>query len=571
MKNKDIIKLLSSTVIFMELHAENDFKIKSYTNAIYNLERISQKLEKLTLSELETIDGVGKSIAKAIDEINHNGFYSKLNELSSNTPIGLKKLMKLRGLGAKKLKTLWSELGIDSAQTLAKAIKDGLLKNLKGFGDKTIQNISDILVFSNEVDGYIHFADAEIKANELKHLVESQMESVKIEFAGKLRRKWDVINQLEFVIAADSPMLIDKTLSSLKELKKMPSTSGLFTWRGQLLGEEPIEVVFYFSTLEKFISTLFLKTGAQSHLSYSNGETTLKKVAESDSYNSEEEIYSRLNLSYCAPEIREGSWELELSINNSLPELIEYKDLTGVLHNHSKYSDGENTLEEMVEQCQKMGYTYLGISDHSKAASFYANGMFEETVKKQHLEIDQLNKKLAPFKIFKGIEADILSDGSLDYDNETLATFDFVVASIHGGLQMDINKATNRLLNAIANPYTTMLGHMTGRLLLLRRGYPVDHKTIIDACAKYGVIIEINAHPKRLDIDWRWVHYALEQGVMLSINPDAHAIDGFKDMYYGVCVGRKGGLTIEKTFNTKTAEEIETYFSKRKLSMMSSG
>ena len=565
MKNKDIIKLLSSTATFMELHGENDFKIKSYTNAIYNLERISSQLEKLTLSKLESIDGVGKSIAKSIDEINNNSSYTKLDELQKKTPLGLKKLLKLRGLGVKKLKTLWNELGIEDATSLEKAIDEGLLSNLKGFGAKTIQNISEILVFAKEVENYIYYADASVLANNIKKWVESNIPSVKIDFAGKLRRKWDVINQLEFVIAAENLILIDKTLSGFEGVKKTPSKSGLFTWRGQTIGEEPIELVFHFSTIEKFTSTLFLKTGSQSHLNISNNGTSLKKMAESNAFDSEEHIYNESGLSYCPPEIREGTWEVGPAKTNSLPQLIEYNDLKGVLHNHSKYSDGENTLEEMAAMCQKMGYSYLGISDHSKAASFYANGMFEDTVRKQQLEIDDLNESLAPFKIFKGIEADILGDGSLDYDDETLETFDFVVASIHSGLQMDVAKATNRLLIAIANPYTTMLGHMTGRLLLLRKGYPIDHKTIIDACAKYGVIIEINSHPKRLDIDWRWINYALEQGVLLSINPDAHSTDGFKDMYYGVCTGRKGGLTKERTFNAWNIGEVETYFRERKL------
>ncbi len=569
MKNKEIIKLLSSTVSFMDLHGENDFKTKSYTNAIYNLERTNQKLESLTLEELENIDGVGKSIAKAIDEINHTGNYNKLKDLKKNTPIGLKKLLKLRGLGAKKLRTLWSQANVVDAHSLKKAIYNGELKNLKGFGDKTIANISEVLVFAKEVEGYIYYADAEKIANEIKAKIEAILEDVKIEFTGKLRRKWDVINQLEFVVGHEKLMLIDMALLKFETLEKNKSKSGLFTWRGIVIGEEPIEVIFHFTSIEKFYNTLLLKTGSQTHITHQFKNGSLKKIAELKPFASEEEIYKELNIAYCKPEIREGNWELELAQNDNLPNLIEYNNLKGVLHNHSNYSDGENTLEEMVEQCKQMNFAYLGISDHSKAASFYANGMFEETVKKQQLEIDELNKKHAPFKIFKGIEADILSDGSLDYDNETLATFDFVVASIHGGLQMDITKATNRLLTAIANPYTTMLGHMTGRLLLLRKGYPIDHKTIIDACAKHKVIIEINAHPKRLDIDWRWVNYALEQGVLLSINPDAHSTDGFKDMYYGVCVGRKGGLTKERTFNTWKLEEVETYFINKKFKVES--
>lgn len=564
MKNKDIIKLLSTTAAYMELHGENDFKIKSYTNAIYNLERIDQKLAPLELADLEKIEGVGKSIAAAIYEINTTGKYTKLEELIEQTPAGLRKLMKLRGLGSKKLKTLWTELNIDSVESLEKAINEGALTKLKGFGAKTVDNISELIGFAKETEGWVHFAVAEQLANGIKEEVSKALPKAKIEFAGKLRRKWEVINQLEFVLGYDDFSKVNQAIDTIDSLSKTPEKCGPFTWRGITDTEDAVEVVIYLTPIEKFYSTLFLKTGAPQHLAKPFGETNLKEVASAQLYDSEQAIYSNLGLAYCEPEIREGTWELEPAQSNKLPNLLEFEDLKGVLHNHSTYSDGENTLEEMVDQCKKMGYTYLGISDHSKAAHFYANGMYEDTVKAQQEEIDKLNKELVPFKIFKGIEADILADGSLDYDTKTLSSFDFVVASIHSGLNMDEEKATQRLLTAIANPYTTILGHMTGRLLLMRKGYPVNHKAIIDACAEYNVIIEINAHPKRLDIDWRWVHYALEKGVTISVNPDAHAIDGFKDMYYGVCVGRKGGLTKEKTFNTWDVNKVDTYFKNRK-------
>jgi DNA polymerase (family 10) len=246
-----------------------------------------------------------------------------------------------------------------------------------------------------------------------------------------------------------------------------------------------------------------------------------------------------------------------------LKDVVEYKHLKGILHNHSTYSDGKNTLEEMALYCKELGFEYLGISDHSKSA-FYANGLYEEKVRKQQEEVDRLNKKLAPFRIFKGIESDILHDGSLDYDAPVLASFDFIVASVHSGLKMDEQKATQRLVRAVENPYTTILGHPTGRLLLRREGYPINHKKVIDACAANGVVIEINANPWRLDMDWHWVPYALEKGVMISINPDAHQRDGYHDMVYGLHVARKGGLLRHMTFNALSAEEIEHYFIKKK-------
>ena len=261
----------------------------------------------------------------------------------------------------------------------------------------------------------------------------------------------------------------------------------------------------------------------------------------------------------CAPSISESSFTIE----NPPPELLSLEDLKGPFHNHSNYSDGAYTIKQLADYCIEQGYEYLGLSDHSKSA-FYANGLQEFQVAKQHEEIDKLNEELAPFKIFKGIESDILNDGSLDYENDVLASFDFIVASVHSNLNMDIQKATQRLIKAIENPYTTFLGHPTGRLLLRRKGYPVDHKKIIEACAANNVIIEINANPWRLDIDWRWVHFALDNGVVLSINPDAHEIEGFGDMKYGVYTGRKGGLTSEMTFNTWPLEKVENYLKDRK-------
>jgi DNA polymerase (family 10) len=257
--------------------------------------------------------------------------------------------------------------------------------------------------------------------------------------------------------------------------------------------------------------------------------------------------------------LREGLNEISLAKENKIPKLVELSDLKGILHNHSTYSDGLNTLKDMALHCKELGYEYLGMCDHSQSA-FYANGLKADRVLEQQKEIDELNVKLAPFKIFKGIESDILNDGSLDYPVEVLKTFDFIVASVHSNLKMNEEKATARLLKAIENPFTTILGHPTGRLLLSRPGYPIDHKRIIDACAANKVIIELNAHPYRLDIDWRWIQYCLEKGVKISINPDAHEKSGYQDMYYGVCAARKGMLTKEMCFNAMGRVEMEQYF-----------
>ncbi|HWK98367.1 MAG TPA: hypothetical protein VNQ55_00405, partial [Parapedobacter sp.] len=318
---------------------------------------------------------------------------------------------------------------------------------------------------------------------------------------------------------------------------------------------------FFPSDPHSFFRQLLITTGSDEHLRQLDELLTEPQLPD---FDSEEAIYKSVGLPYIQPELREGNNEITLAKNSALPNLVSYADLRGTLHNHSTYSDGVNTLEEMALYCRdELQLEYLGICDHSRAA-VYAKGMNIERVQEQWVEIDTLNANLAPFRIFKGIESDILGDGSLDYPDEILAGFDFVVASIHSNLKMDKERATDRLIKAIENPYTTILGHPTGRLLLSRPGYPLDYQRIIDACAAHGVIIEINANPLRLDLDWHWQRYAIEKGVLLSINPDAHRNSGFHDMQYGVHVARKGGVPPHNCLNTFSVDAIADYFNQRK-------
>src|SRR5690606_14993750 len=313
-----------------------------------------------------------------------------------------------------------------------------------------------------------------------------------------------------------------------------------------------------------FVRETLLRTGSRNHLLAPVLDyPSLAAFFRSKTFDSELQAYQEAGLAYIAPELREGQFEIALAREGKLPVLLELEDLRGSLHNHSTYSDGKHTLRDMATYCQSLGYEYLGIADHSRSA-FYAGGLDIERVAEQQREIEVLNRELAPFRVFSGIESDILVDGSLDYPDDILASFDFVVASIHSALSMTRQKATSRLIKAIENPYTTILGHPTGRLLLRRDGYPIDHQAIIDACAANDVVIEINANPWRLDLDWRWIRYAIEKGVRLSINPDAHEKEAYADMRYGVLVARKGGLTREMTLNALSADALTIYFEARK-------
>ena len=563
MDNKTILKQLKLQAALMELHDENSFKIRGYQNAVFNLDKIDIELGNLSLAELEKIDGVGKSIATNINEINQRGVSIALEEYLKNTPEGIVELLDMKGIGPKKIKVLWKELGIESGHELKEAANSGLVAKLKGFGEKTQQTIINALEFKEANANKLHYAEAEKLAEIVMAEIREIAPDIKIEVTGALRRKMEVIEVIDLIVGTDNIETIEDALDDAENFEQIIEESGPITWRGSYKALR-IPIQLSFCEKEDFVKEQFLRTGSNLHLSLEvKDKLTLKDIVRQHDFASEKEIYAAAGLREIVPEMREGTFEIEAAKNGKLPELVEMKDLKGILHNHSTYSDGKHSLEQMAQHCKDLGYEYLGICDHSKSA-FYANGLYENRVIQQHEEIDQLNEKLAPFKIFKGIESDILYDGQLDYTDDVLASFDFIVASVHSILNMNIEKATQRLLTAIENPYTTILGHPTGRLLLRREGYPIDHKMVIDHCSKHNVVIEINANPWRLDLDWRWVHYALEQGVKLAINPDAHEMDGYQHMYYGLLAGRKGGLTADMTFNALSAEEIGKYFAERK-------
>lgn len=547
----------------MELHDENSFKIRGYQNAVFNLDKSDVDLMTLSLKELEQLDGVGKSIAATVFQIATNGISEGMQQYLEDTPEGIVELLDIKGIGPKKIKVLWKELGIESGHELKEAANSGLVAKLKGFGDKTQLAIIQALEFKEANANKLHYAEAEALSAEVVEILTGLSLVKDISPTGELRRKLEIIDKIELLVSGDSFDALEEAISSLPNFNQNLKNSGPRTWSGKFK-EHLIPCEFTFTKPDTFIKDLFLRTGSSLHISIPVlGTETLRTLANTRTFTSEKELYLAANMDYIEPELREGMFEIQAAKNHSLPKLVEMEDLKGILHNHSTYSDGKHSLEQMATYCKELGYEYLGICDHSKSA-FYANGLDENRVKDQHEEIERLNEKLAPFKIFKGIESDILYDGQLDYADDVLASFDFIVASVHSVLKMNKQKATQRLLTAIENPYTTILGHPTGRLLLRREGYPIDHKAVIDHCAKHNVVIEINANPWRLDLDWRWVNYAIEKGVMLSINPDAHQMEGYHHMKFGLLAGRKGGLTKEMTYNALSMKEISTEFEKKK-------
>ena len=547
----------------MELHDENAFKIRGYQNAVFNLDKSDVDLTILSLSELEGLDGVGKGIAATINEINQTGTSAALSQYLDDTPQGIVELLDIKGIGPKKIKVLWKELGIESGYELKEAANSGLVAKLKGFGEKTQNTLLKALEFMEANANKMHYAEAEKVAEQIKAALKELLSGQQVEEVGELRRKMEVIDTIELLVTSDDIDASEDKINETEGFQQDAKTSGPVTWRGYYQ-DFKVPVCLYYSSPDKFTADYFIRSGSVGHLNAKVTESSsLRDLVMEGDFADEKAIYEAAGMDFVTPELREGLFELEAAKNKNLPELVEMGDLKGILHNHSTYSDGKHSLRQMAEYCKELGYEYLGICDHSKSA-FYANGLDEGRVAAQHKEIDELNEELAPFKIFKGIESDILYDGQLDYDDDVLASFDFIVSSVHSVLNMNLQKATQRLLTAIENPYTTILGHPTGRLLLRREGYPIDHKAVIDHCAKHNVVIEINANPWRLDLDWRWVHYALEQGVKLAINPDAHEMDGYHHMYFGLLAGRKGGLTKTMTFNALSKEEIEAHFTQRK-------
>jgi DNA polymerase (family 10) len=557
--NKEIAGMFKLAGKLTELHDGNDFKVKSYMANAFKIERLPQPLEYMSAEEIAKIEGIGKGTHTKINEIISSGTLKDLDELIAQTPVGVLEMLSVKGLGPKKVRTIWKELEVESVGELLYACNENRLVTLKGFGEKTQDEVIKSIEFLQANTSKFLYAKLEPVALQLIEAIEKSGVAEQVSLTGEIRRRCSELEKIELIATIPDKSKFLIFIESIKHpeqefiLSFAEENSGV-SLSFILNNSIPVKIF----TCEKidFYSTIFKTTGSAQHLE-------LLGNPQVDKETSEEEIYKKAGWNFIIPELREGKFEKQFNEQNKLKDIVELSDLRGILHNHTTYSDGVHTLEQMANYCKELGYEYLGISDHSQYA-VYAKGLKPEQIIQQHKEVDFLNEKLKPFRIFKGIEADILPDGSLDYNDEILASFDFTVASIHSAMKMDEAKATVRLIRAIENPHTTILGHPTGRLLLSRPGYPIDHKKVIDACAANNVVIELNANPHRLDIDWIWIPYCMEKGVMISINPDAHKMEGYHDMHYGSLAARKGGLTKQMTFNALSLEEIEKWFLEKK-------
>ncbi len=546
----DMFNLLSK---LMDIHQENSFRSKSYGAGAYAIEKLPVELETIPREKIATLKGIGESSAKKIQEILDTGKLDALETLIHKTPPGVLEMLQIKGLGPKKISTIWKEMEIESIGELLYACNENRLTLYKGFGAKTQQNVAEAIEFFLRHQGHFLFAEIEQYVARLQEVLQDQFPTNQLGLCGAYARQEPTLESVNWVTDLESSTLV----RFLTENNFVVKENNVDTTIAQ--SEEGIKLQFHHVPPASYSAELFRKTGSDAFVKRWYERFPESLVAPSN----EREIFETASIHPIPDYMREKSDIIEKSSVEYFKDIIQVEDIVGIIHSHSNWSDGSNTIEEMAMACIEQGFEYLVISDHSKTA-FYANGLSEDRIKAQHQYIDELNKKLAPFRIFKSIESDILNDGALDYTDALLGTFDLVIASVHSNLKMNEEKAMMRLMKAIENPYTTILGHPTGRLLLSRKGYPIDHEKIIAACIANKVVIEINAHPRRLDLDWTWVERAQEMGALLSINPDAHHIDGYRDIRYGVLAAQKGGLKKQNNLSSFGLQQFEQFLLNRR-------
>ena len=541
----DQFSLLSK---LMDIHQENSFKSKSYGSAAFSIEKLPLQLEAVPKEQIASLKGIGDSTARKIIEILETGKLSALEELIAKTPEGVLEMMQIKGIGPKKISTIWKEMGIEGLGELLYACNENRLLLYKGFGEKTQKNVKEAIEFYFRHQGHFLYADIETYALHMLEVLASQFKENTFLLCGDFVRQMPTLEKLCWVTDCNGQLL------SVFLSQNGFETSSLADDVMHAKGIENVLLEFQISPTDQLQKRSFILNGAEAFVN----EWLNKYPNSLDDMRTDLDAFTAASVHYIPSFLRENPAIIEQAIIESVMDVVQPTDIKSIIHSHSDWSDGTNTIEEMAKACIDKGFEYLVISDHSKSA-FYANGLTEERVKAQHQYIDELNRKYAPFKIFKSIESDILNDGSLDYSENLLGTFDLIIASVHSNLKMNEEKAMQRVLAAIENPFTTILGHPTGRLLLSRKGYPLDHEKIIDACIANKVVIEINAHPRRLDLDWTWVARAQEKGALLSINPDAHNVEGYKDIRYGTLAAQKGGLKKENNLSSFNLANFEAY------------
>jgi DNA polymerase (family 10) len=551
MNKFDIARALDEISSYVELSENNRFRALAFERAAHSIRALDAEPADLIASgELVKTPGIGKATAAIVEELVRTGTSKYLDDLRAQYPPGIFELLRVPKLGLKKIGILHQKLGIGSLDELEEAARAGRVAGLPGFGAKTEQYILGGIEKARRRESHFLLPVGVEVGEQIREHLAAIEEIEDAEVSGSVRRRLEVIRNVNIVIATRAQEKVVQALSKILERIERIDDDTV-----KAFARNEIDVWIHFAKPEAFGATLLTTTGTPEFVT-----AFLDRGGKLGRARTEKELFDKAGLAYVDPERRENGDDLK---HKRRRRLVEVSDLRGTFHVHTTFSDGRNTMQEMLRSARDRGFEYVGISDHSPAA-FYAGGLSVETLRLQHKEIATNEREVAPMRVFRGTEADILPDGVIDYDSKTLAKFDFVIASIHSRFQMTKDEMTERMLRALDNPYVTFLGHLTGRKLLSRDGYTVDYERIFEKAAARGVMIEINGNPNRLDIDWRHIRRALDLGVGFSINPDAHSIHEYAALISGTWVARKAGLTAKEIFNTKPVEEVAEYLKKRR-------
>jgi len=562
MDKRDAAHLLEQIAAYLELKGENTFRVRAYQNAARAVAHYpGDLLEGLVTGDLAQSRGIGPGTLAIIEEAARTGRARVLEDLRAEIPSGLVEMMRISGLGVTKIRQIHDSLAIDTIADLEAAARDGRLARLPRFGPRTAEKILKGIEYLRRAEEFHLFHHARDEGYRLAAALADLPGINRVELAGSLRRRRELIRDLDLVVETDHPGadLADRLGSVVGVDDFVGKSPEAFTIR---FASDTV-VDLYLSPPERFGWELLRATGNPAHLEQLRARAkALGLTWDADGLrrdgallpcSSENDVYAALDLDYVPPELREGTDEVAAAADRRLPHLIEAGDIRGFLHCHTTYSDGTSTIEEWACAAADAGYEYIGITDHSGAAT-YAGGLYADSIPDQHREIDEANRTTPHLRVLKGVEVDILEDGSLDYDPVTREQFDFVIASVHNRFAQSSGEMTDRILRALDDPTMTILGHPTGRLLLSRDPYPMDLPAILARAADRGVAVEINAHPQRLDLDWRMVRTALELGVTISLGADAHNTQGMSNMDLGLGIARKGGLTAAHVLNCRSLD-----------------
>ena len=576
MTKEQITSVLERIAILLELKEENPFKIRAYTNAARAIETFGGNIANFQDEEaLAKIPGIGKSIAEKIKELAATGSLKYFEELSAEFPPGIMELFSLSGLGAKKIQGLYDQLGISSIEQLQKACEDGRVAELPGFGETTQQKLCDAIAKRASHAGSFQLGQVAAEAETLRSDLAAHSDALQVDIAGSYRRRKEILHDLDLLVATKNPAaimqffvshpLVESTIAHGPTKSSVRLRSGVqCDLRVVSTAEYPFALAYFTGNKEHNIELRSralqrdwtLNEYRLAQVPVDPKAKTKRPVKKIPNVHDEAELYRAVDLDFIAPELRENWGEFEAAEKHSLPKLIEKENLRGTFHCHTTASDGHNSIEEMAAAAQELGLEYLGIADHSRS-SIQAHGIDEPKLRFQIATIRKLNKKLHGFRVFAGIECDILRDGSLDFPDNVLAQLDYVIVSVHSVFNLSETEMTQRVIRAIENPFVTMLAHPTGRLLLKREPYQIDIPAILDAAARTGTWIELNSAPKRLDLDWRWWPLAKQKGVKCVINPDAHRTERLQDLWFGIGIARKGWLTKDDVVNCLPLGEME--------------